>query len=127
MINTCQQVGGSVSTSLLGTILANAVSTYTASHLHTTGLANAVAVHGDTTAFWCSAGTFVLAFLLATVILQGQARRAHNQGRAGPPRDRQLSPDRGRGSRPARRSPPASHDRMPGVAHCHGTSTRKGD
>ena len=52
MVNTSQQVGGSVGTALLSTLFASAVASYTAGHLHTTGLANAVAVHGYTTAFW---------------------------------------------------------------------------
>jgi hypothetical protein len=69
MVNTSQQVGGSVGTSLLSTIFASAAASYAASHLHTTGLANAAAVHGDTTAFWWSVGIFALGFLLALVIL----------------------------------------------------------
>ncbi|MDQ6817972.1 MAG: MFS transporter, partial [Actinomycetota bacterium] len=71
MVNTSQQVGGSVGTSLLSTIFASAAASYTASHLRTAGLANAAAVHGYTTAFWWSVGIFALAFLLAMVILPG--------------------------------------------------------
>jgi EmrB/QacA subfamily drug resistance transporter len=69
MVNTSQQVGGSIGTSLLSTIFASAVTSYTISHLHTPGLFNAAAVHGYTTAFWWSVGIFVLAFVLAMVIL----------------------------------------------------------
>ncbi|MDX6604481.1 MAG: hypothetical protein QOF23_990, partial [Solirubrobacterales bacterium] len=47
---------------------------YTADHLHTTGLANAAAVHGYTTAFWWAVGIFALGFLLAMVILPGPAK-----------------------------------------------------
>ncbi len=36
MVNTSQQIGGSVGTSLLSTIFASAVASYTADHLHTT-------------------------------------------------------------------------------------------
>ena len=61
MVNTSQQVGGSVGTSLLSTIFASAVASYTASHLHTADLANAAAVHGYTTAFWWAVGIFALA------------------------------------------------------------------
>ena len=60
MVNTSQQVGGSVGTSLLSTIFASAVASYTVSHLHTAGLANAAAVHGYTTAFWWAVGIFAL-------------------------------------------------------------------
>jgi EmrB/QacA subfamily drug resistance transporter len=74
MVNTSQQVGGSVGTSLLSTIFASAVASYAISHPHAIGLANAAAVHGDTTAFWWAVGTFVLAFLLAMVILPGRAK-----------------------------------------------------
>ncbi len=74
MVNTSQQVGGSVGTSLLSTIFASAVASYTAAHLHTTGLADAAAVHGYTTAFSWAAGFFALGFLLAIVILPGRAK-----------------------------------------------------
>ncbi len=73
MVNTSQQVGGSVGTSLLSTIFASAVASYAASHVHTPGLADAAAVHGYTTAFWWAVGIFALGFLLATVILPGRA------------------------------------------------------
>src|SRR6202034_4184075 len=74
MVNTSQQVGGSVGTSLLSTIFASAVASYAASHLHTPGLADAAAVHGYTTAFWWSVGIFALGFVLAMIILPGRAR-----------------------------------------------------
>ena len=69
MVNTSQQVGGSVGTSLLSTIFASAVASYAITHAHTPDLANAAAVHGYTTAFWWSVGIFVLGFILALVIL----------------------------------------------------------
>jgi hypothetical protein len=75
MVNTSQQVGGSVGTSLLSTIFASAVASYAASHLRTPGLADAAAVHGYTTAFWWSVGIFALGFLLATVILPSRTER----------------------------------------------------
>src|SRR5450631_2918473 len=74
MVNTSQQVGGSVGTALLSTIFAGAVASYTADHPHTAGLANAAAVHGYTTAFWWAVGIFALGFLLAIVILPGRAK-----------------------------------------------------
>jgi EmrB/QacA subfamily drug resistance transporter len=72
MVNTSQQVGGSIGTSLLSTIFASAVASYAVGHIHTIDLANAAAVHGYTTAFWWGLGIFVLAFLLALVILPGR-------------------------------------------------------
>jgi EmrB/QacA subfamily drug resistance transporter len=74
MVNTSQQVGGSVGISVLSTIFASAVASYTAGHLHTTSLANAAAVHGYTTAFSWAVGIFALGFLLAIVILPGPAK-----------------------------------------------------
>ena len=76
MVNTSQQIGGSVGTSLLSTIFASAVASYTVSHLHTADLANAAAVHGYTTAFWWAVGIFVLGFFLAMVILPGRCPAA---------------------------------------------------
>lgn len=52
MVNTSQQIGGSVGTSLLSTIYATAVTSYAGTHRHVAGLAAAAQVHGDTTAFW---------------------------------------------------------------------------
>jgi EmrB/QacA subfamily drug resistance transporter len=75
MVNTSQQVGGSVGTALLSTIFASALTSYVASHRHTVGVASAAAVHGDTTAFWWSVGIFVLGFVLALVILPGRSHR----------------------------------------------------
>ena len=69
MVNTSQQVGGSIGTSLLSTIYASAVASYLTSHAHVRGLALSAQVHGDVTAFWWAAGIFALGFLLALVIL----------------------------------------------------------
>jgi EmrB/QacA subfamily drug resistance transporter len=69
MVNTSQQIGGSVGTSLLSTIYASAVASYVASHLHARGLALAAQVHGDTRAFWWAAGIFGVGFLLTLLIM----------------------------------------------------------
>jgi EmrB/QacA subfamily drug resistance transporter len=69
MVNTSQQVGGSIGTSLLSTIYATAVASYLTSHPAVRGLAPAAQVHGDTTAFWWAAGIFGLGFLLVLLIL----------------------------------------------------------
>jgi hypothetical protein len=42
-------------------------------HVHATGVADAAAVHGYTTAFWWAVGIFALGFILALVILPGRA------------------------------------------------------
>jgi MFS family permease len=68
MVNTSQQIGGSVGTSLLSTIYASAVTSYVISHPHVRDLTHAAAVHGDTRAFWWGAGIFGLGLLLALVL-----------------------------------------------------------
>jgi EmrB/QacA subfamily drug resistance transporter len=72
MVNTSQQVGGSVGTALLSTIFASAVTSYATSHIRTPGLADAAAVHGYTVAFSWSVGIFILGFVLSAVILPGR-------------------------------------------------------
>ena len=69
MVNTSQQVGGSVGTSLLSTIFASATASYAAGHAYLQGLASAAMIHGDTTAFSWAAGIFALGFLVALVLL----------------------------------------------------------
>ena len=68
MVNTSQQIGGSVGTSLLSTIYASAVTGYVISHPHVRDLTHAAAVHGDTRAFWWGVGIFGLGVLLALVL-----------------------------------------------------------
>ena len=69
MVNTSQQVGGSIGTSLLSTIYATAVAGYLTSHPPIRGLALAAQVHGDTTAFWWATGIFGVGFLLTLLIM----------------------------------------------------------
>ena len=69
MVNTSQQIGGSVGTSLLSTIYASAVASYVATHEGVRGSAAAAQVHGDTTAFWWAAGIFCLGFVLVLLIV----------------------------------------------------------
>jgi len=69
MVNTSQQVGGSVGTALLSTFFATAAASYAASHAGAARLGNAAAIHGYTTAFWWAAGIFGLGLLVALLIL----------------------------------------------------------
>jgi EmrB/QacA subfamily drug resistance transporter len=69
MVNTSQQIGGSIGTSLLSTIYASAVAGYLTGHSRAAGLASVAQVHGDTTAFWWAAGVFGVGVLLALLIL----------------------------------------------------------
>ncbi len=76
MVNTSQQVGGSVGTALLSTIFASSAASFVASHAHTAGLASAASIHGYTTAFEWAAALFAAGLLVATFVLprDGAAR-----------------------------------------------------
>jgi len=77
MVNTSQQVGGSVGTALLSTIFASAASSFVAAHAKTAGLASAASIHGYTTAFAWAAALFGVGLLVALLILPSDgARRA---------------------------------------------------
>jgi MFS family permease len=82
MVNTSQQIGGSVGTSLLSTIYASAVGSYVATHVRGGGLAGAAQVHGDTTAFWWAAGIFGVGLLLALLILPARCETRAATARA---------------------------------------------
>ena len=55
LVNTTQQVGGSLGTALLNTLAATAATSYLAGRAHNAVVARAAAVHGYTTAFTVSA------------------------------------------------------------------------
>src|SRR3954465_6254009 len=63
MVNTSQQVGGSIGTALLSTIAATAASGFA-------GAPAAAAVHGYTTAFWWSAGIFAFGAVVCGLLLR---------------------------------------------------------
>jgi EmrB/QacA subfamily drug resistance transporter len=71
MVNTSQQVGGSVGTALLSTLAGSAVSSYASDHGATQAAMNAAAVHGYTTAFYWSAAIFVIGALVSSVVFRG--------------------------------------------------------
>ncbi len=69
MVNTSQQVGGSVGTALLSTIFASAAASYASAHVHAAGLASAAAIHGYTAAFYWAAAIFGVGLLIALLVL----------------------------------------------------------
>jgi EmrB/QacA subfamily drug resistance transporter len=73
MVNTSQQIGGSVGLALLSTLSASAAANYAKSHTLVPGLAAAAAIHGYTTAFTWAAGIFGLGLILALLILPRKA------------------------------------------------------
>jgi EmrB/QacA subfamily drug resistance transporter len=84
MVNTSQQVGGSVGTALLSTIFASAAASFASTHAGATGLATAASIHGYTTAFEWAAGLFAAGLLVAIFILpkDGAARARVAQAEA---------------------------------------------
>jgi EmrB/QacA subfamily drug resistance transporter len=74
MVNTSQQVGGSVGTALLSTLFASAVSSYAASHAHVAHVAEVSTIHGYTVAFWWAAGIFAVGLVVALVVLPSSIR-----------------------------------------------------
>src|SRR5580704_10543056 len=74
LVNTMQQVGGSIGVSALSTIVLSATASYLAAH-HTGPLATAAAdTHGYTVAFAVSAGIFGVGVILAIVLLPSRRR-----------------------------------------------------
>ncbi len=69
MVNTGQQIGGSIGTALLSTLAAGAAGRYGAAHAPATDLAAQAAVHGYTTAFVWSAGIFVIGAVASWLLL----------------------------------------------------------
>jgi EmrB/QacA subfamily drug resistance transporter len=85
MVNTGQQVGGSIGTSLLNTMAASAAASYLASHLGprlvigghpAPALAELAQVHSYTTAFWWAAGMFAGGSVLAALLFRSGAPAA---------------------------------------------------
>ena len=80
MVNTMQQVGGSIGTALLSSIFASAVTAYAANRPHTPEILSQATVHGYTVAFWVAAGIFAVGAL----VVGGIMRSIHLAGRNGP-------------------------------------------
>jgi EmrB/QacA subfamily drug resistance transporter len=78
-INTGQQLGGSIGTSLLNTIFASTVASYIAAHLSpattvhgrpTPQLTSLALIHGYTTAFWWSAAILTAGAIAAVILFR---------------------------------------------------------
>jgi EmrB/QacA subfamily drug resistance transporter len=74
MVNTSQQVGGSIGTALLSTLAGSAVTGYIADH--GPRAAEAAAVHGYTTAFYWSAAIFALGAVASGIVLRSGVPQA---------------------------------------------------
>jgi hypothetical protein len=69
MVNTCQQVGGSIGTALLNTIAASALSSYLLAHGHTPAATVGAAVHSYVVAFWVAVAIFAGAAVVCGLVL----------------------------------------------------------
>jgi EmrB/QacA subfamily drug resistance transporter len=72
MVNTTQQIGGSVGTALLNTIAASAATSYAASHIggSSTLVAANSAIHSYTTTFWWAAAIFAAGAVVTAAVLR---------------------------------------------------------
>ena len=70
MVNTCQQVGGSIGTALLNTIAASALSSYLVTHGPSPAAQAGAAVHSYVVAFWVSAAIFAGAAVVCALVLR---------------------------------------------------------
>ena len=77
LVNTTQQVGGSLGTALLNTVAAAAAASYLTANAHAGRAVQIAAVHGYTTAFTVSAALLAAAALAAGVLIR--ASRHHVQ------------------------------------------------
>jgi MFS family permease len=80
MVNTMQQVGGSIGTALLSTIAASATTGALAGQAPSQELVSAAAVHGYTTAFWWAAAIFATGAVLCTALLSSRSREVAAPG-----------------------------------------------
>ncbi len=76
MLNTAQQIGGSIGTALLNTIAASATHTWLVAHHNDARLLGQANVHGYATAIWWAVGILVLSAATAAAFLKGGRRSA---------------------------------------------------
>jgi EmrB/QacA subfamily drug resistance transporter len=73
LVNTGQQVGGSIGTALLSTLAASAAGAFASTHQTAADVAAQAAVHGYTTAFTWAAGVFAVGAAMAWLLLPSGA------------------------------------------------------
>jgi hypothetical protein len=74
MVNTTQQVGGSVGTALLSTLVASAISSDLEGVAASPQAIEAATIHGYTTAFWWSAAIFGVGALVCGLVMRPGAQ-----------------------------------------------------
>jgi sugar phosphate permease len=73
MVNTSQQIGGSIGTALLSTLAISATTDFVTDRGATPELLREAAVHGYTTAFWWAAAIFAVGALVCGSLLRADA------------------------------------------------------
>jgi hypothetical protein len=76
MVNTNQQVGGSIGTALLNTIAASAAAAYIAAHGHSPLALAQATVHSYVTACWVVVGIFIAAAVVCAIVLPSGVPKA---------------------------------------------------
>jgi sugar phosphate permease len=84
MVNTSQQVGGSIGTALLSTLAVSATTAFVTDHGPGPEVLRQAAVEGYVTAFWWAAGIFALGALVCGSLLRPGVRPAPAHGAAEP-------------------------------------------
>jgi EmrB/QacA subfamily drug resistance transporter len=96
LVNTSQQVGGSIGTALLNTLAATAVTDYLTSHAPVTPAVGAEGlIHGYDTAYWICAGVFAGGAVLAALVFRrrNQGLALHTAHHAAPAADARPVPE----------------------------------
>jgi EmrB/QacA subfamily drug resistance transporter len=70
LVNTCQQVGGSIGTALLNTIAASALTSYLVTHGQSPAAMANAAVHSYVVAFWVAAAIFAGSAVVCALVLR---------------------------------------------------------
>lgn len=83
LVNTMQQIGGSLGVAFLNTIATRATASYVEVH---GSASRAAAVHGFSSAFAVSVGILTLAAIVVASLLRGSRRRGNESGDRGIPR-----------------------------------------
>jgi EmrB/QacA subfamily drug resistance transporter len=80
MVNTSQQVGGSIGTALLSTLAVSAANHFVTAHGPAPAVLRQAAIEGYTSAFWWAAGIFVAGALVCGTQLRPETRPAPSHG-----------------------------------------------
>jgi MFS family permease len=80
MINTSQQVGGSIGTALLSTLAVSAAADVPSGHGPAPEVLRQAAVEGYVTAFWWAAAIFAVGAIVCGSLLRSDARPAAGHG-----------------------------------------------